>query len=86
MRSVLDFYRARPVVGVLVFVVGLAIAVATTTFQKGDGIVLPIAFTALMGILVGSVVAVGQRNRREEQERELERALDAPPAEPEPRR
>jgi NhaP-type Na+/H+ or K+/H+ antiporter len=82
MRSVLDFYRARPVVGVLVFVVGLGIAVATAALQKGDGIVLPIAFTALMGILVGSVVALGQRNRRAAQDRELEQALDAADAEP----
>jgi NhaP-type Na+/H+ or K+/H+ antiporter len=82
MRSVLDFYRARPVVGVLVFVVGLAIAVATTTLQKGDGIVLPVAFTALMGILVGSVVALGQRNRRAARDAELEAALDAAEAEP----
>jgi NhaP-type Na+/H+ or K+/H+ antiporter len=82
MRSVLDFYRARPVVGVLVFVVGLGIAVATATLQKGDGIVLPIAFTALMGILVGSVVALGQRNRRAAVDRELERAIDAADAEP----
>jgi NhaP-type Na+/H+ or K+/H+ antiporter len=84
MRSVLDFYRARPVVGMLVFVVGLGIAVATATLQKGDGIVLPIAFTALMGILVGSVVALGQRNRRAAEDRELERALDAADAEPPP--
>jgi NhaP-type Na+/H+ or K+/H+ antiporter len=82
MRSVLAFYRARPIVGVLVFAIGLAIAVATASLQKGDGIVLPIAFTALMGILVGSVVAIGQRNKRTAQDAELERALDAADAEP----
>jgi NhaP-type Na+/H+ or K+/H+ antiporter len=82
MRSVLAFYRARPVVGVLVFAIGLAIAVATVSLQKGDGIILPIAFTALMGILVGSVVAFGQRNKRATQDAELERALDAADAEP----
>jgi hypothetical protein len=65
VRSVLDFYRARPLVGSLVFVVGLAIAVATVSLQKGDGIILPIAFTAAMGIVVGSVVALGQRRRRD---------------------
>jgi NhaP-type Na+/H+ or K+/H+ antiporter len=71
MRSVVDFYRARPLVGALVFAVGLAIAVATVTFQKGDGVILPIAFTAAMGLLVGSVVAIGARRRRR----------DAPPLE-----
>jgi NhaP-type Na+/H+ or K+/H+ antiporter len=71
MRSVVDFYRARPLVGILVFAVGLAIAVATVTFQKGDGVILPIAFTAAMGLLVGSVVAIGARRRRR----------DAPPLE-----
>jgi NhaP-type Na+/H+ or K+/H+ antiporter len=63
MRSVLAFYRARPLVGIVVFAVGLAIAVATVTLQSGDGVILPIAFTALMGILVGSVLAIGQRRR-----------------------
>jgi hypothetical protein len=64
MRSVLDFYRARPLVGVLVFVIGLAVAVGTTTLKKGDGIVLPMAFVILVGLIVGSVVALGQRRRR----------------------
>jgi NhaP-type Na+/H+ or K+/H+ antiporter len=64
MRSIVAFYRARPLVGVVVFTVGLAIAVATTALQDGDGIVLPIAFTALMGLIVGSVVAFGQRRGR----------------------
>jgi hypothetical protein len=63
MRSVLAFYRARPLVGIVVFAVGLVIAVATVTLQSGDGVILPIAFTALMGILVGSVLAIGQRRR-----------------------
>ncbi|HMJ32933.1 MAG TPA: hypothetical protein VK501_03365 [Baekduia sp.] len=73
MRSVVDFYRARPLVGVLVFCVGLAIAVATVSLQKGDGIILPVAFTALMGIVVGSVVGLGSRNRRR---REAEESFD----------
>jgi hypothetical protein len=82
MRSVLDFYRARPVVGVLVFAIGLGIAVATAAVQDGGGVILPIAFTAFMGIVVGSVLALGQRNRRAAQDRELERALEAADAEP----
>jgi hypothetical protein len=68
VRSIVDFYRARPVVGVIVFVIGLAVAVATVTLQKGDGVILPIAFTAAMGVVVGSAVAAGQRRRRDEQE------------------
>jgi hypothetical protein len=64
MHNVVAFYRARPLVGILVFVVGLAIAIATVSLQKGDGIILPIAFTAFMGIIVGSVVAIGQRNKQ----------------------
>ncbi|QEC49471.1 hypothetical protein FSW04_19130 [Baekduia soli] len=63
MRTVIDFYRARPVVGVIVFVVGLAVAIATETLQSGDGIVLPIAFVALAGILVGGLLSLGQRRR-----------------------
>ncbi|WP_445150108.1 hypothetical protein [Baekduia sp. Peel2402] len=64
MRSVLDFYRARPLMGVLVFVIGLAVAVGTTTLKQGDGIILPMAFVILIGLIVGSVVAIGQRRRR----------------------
>jgi len=64
MRSVVAFYRARPLVGVLVFTLGLVIAVATTALKSGDGVILPIAFCAFMGLIVGSVVAVGQRRSR----------------------
>jgi NhaP-type Na+/H+ or K+/H+ antiporter len=82
MRSVLDFYRARPVVGVVVFAVGLVVAVATTSLKKGDGIILPIAFVILIGLIVGSVVAFGQRNRRAAQDRDLEAAFHAADGEP----
>jgi hypothetical protein len=64
VRSVVAFYRARPIVGILVFVIGLAVAVATTSLQSGDGVVLPIAFVALMGLIVGGIVAMAQRRRR----------------------
>jgi hypothetical protein len=81
MRSVVAFYRARPLVGVLVFTVGLAIAVATTALQDGGGVVLPIAFTAAMGLVVGSVVALSQRRGR------ADRAGDGSVADPrDPRR
>jgi len=63
MRSVIAFYRARPVIGLVVFAIGLAIAVATVMLQDGDGVILPIAFTAFMGIVVGSILAIGQRRR-----------------------
>jgi NhaP-type Na+/H+ or K+/H+ antiporter len=82
MRSVLDFYRARPVVGVLVFVIGLAVAVATTSLKKGDGVILPIAFVIFIGLVVGSVVAYGQRSRRAARERELEAAFHGTDGEP----
>jgi NhaP-type Na+/H+ or K+/H+ antiporter len=82
MRSVLDFYRARPLVGVIVFVIGLAVAVATTALKKGDGIILPMAFVILLGLIVGSVVAYGQRNRRAAQDRDLEQALHAADGDP----
>jgi uncharacterized membrane protein YczE len=64
MRSVVAFYRARPLVGILVFAIGLAIAVATAMLGSEDGVVLPIAFTALMGLIVGSAVAMAQRRRQ----------------------
>ncbi|HET6506208.1 MAG TPA: hypothetical protein VFG42_05430 [Baekduia sp.] len=84
MRSVLDFYRARPVTGIAIFLIGLAVAVATTSLKKGDGVILPIAFVIFAGLIVGSVVALGQRNRRAARERELEAAYQATPADGEP--
>lgn len=72
VRSVVDFYRARPLIGVLVFTVGLAVAVATEALQEGDGIILPIAFVAAMGILVGSVVAATQRRARSSDDRDVQ--------------
>lgn len=69
MRSVIAFYRARPLVGVLIFTIGLAIAVATAMLQDGGGVVLPIAFCAFMGLVVGSVLAIGQRRRRAAEDR-----------------
>ena len=80
MRSVVDFYRARPLVGIIVFCVGLAIAVATVSLQKGDGIVLPVAFTALMGVVVGGVVGLARRRR--ESEFDFEAAEVDEPVEP----
>jgi predicted PurR-regulated permease PerM len=82
MRSVVAFYRTRPLVGAIVFVIGLAMAIATAALQTGGGVILPIALAAFLGILVGSVVAVGQRNKRAAEDRELERALDAADTEP----
>lgn len=82
MRSVLDFYRARPIVGIIVFAVGLAVAVATTSLKKGDGVILPIAFVIFLGLIVGSIVAFGQRSRRAHEDRELEAAYHAADGEP----
>jgi FtsH-binding integral membrane protein len=65
VRSVVDFYRSRPVVGIVVFVIGLAVAVATSVLHSGDGFVLLIAFTAAVGLLVGlAVSALAQRRER----------------------
>jgi xanthine/uracil/vitamin C permease (AzgA family) len=64
MRSVVAFYRARPLVGVLVFVIGLAITIATVMLRDGGGVLLPVAMCAVAGLIVGSVLAVGQRRRR----------------------
>jgi hypothetical protein len=68
MRSIVAFYRARPLVGVVVFTVGLAIAVATAALQDGGGVVLPIAFTAFAGLVVGSIIALAQRRGRDDDE------------------
>ena len=82
MRSVLDFYRARPVVGAIVFVIGLAMAIGTAALQNGGGVILPIVLAIFCGIVVGSVVAIGQRNKRAAEDRDLEQALEAADTEP----
>jgi FtsH-binding integral membrane protein len=65
VRSVVDFYRSRPVAGIIIFVIGLAVAVAVSTLHSGDGFVLLVAFTAAVGLVVGlAVSAVGQRRER----------------------
>jgi hypothetical protein len=60
MRSVIAFYRARPLVGVVMFVLALAIGATTALLQDGGGIVLPIAMCALLGLIAGLVLAAGQ--------------------------
>ena len=56
MRGVLDFYRRNPVVLAVVVVIGLAISIAAASSNDG-GIVLPVLFLALVGVLVGLVIA-----------------------------
>ena len=63
MRNVVDFYRQRPLVGVIVALIGLGVAWATVSMRNGDGVVLPIFFTAVVGALVGSVIGWSQKRR-----------------------
>ena len=56
MRSVIDFYRRNPLVLVLVLVVGGALCAAVAATASG-GIVGPVIFVALIGVLVGLGVA-----------------------------
>jgi len=60
MRDIIDFYRRNPLVLALVAVGGLALSVAVAV-SAGDGIVLPIIFVALVGLLVGSAIAWARR-------------------------
>jgi hypothetical protein len=77
MRSVIAFYRARPLVGAIVFVIGLAIAVLTVMLKDGGGVILPIALCVFAGFAVGGIVAIGQRRRNELYDLdEYEAALD----------
>jgi hypothetical protein len=77
MRSVIAFYRARPLVGVIVFIIGLLIALLTVMLKDGGGIILPIALCVFAGFAVGAVVAYGQRRKNELYDLdEYEAALD----------
>jgi hypothetical protein len=63
VRSVIDFYRRRPLVLAVAVVIGAAVAIATTTLGSGDGLLLPLAFVAIAGILVGAVIGATGRRR-----------------------
>lgn len=63
MRSVIAWYRARPVTGAIVFIVGLAFALVTVMLKDGGGVILPIALGVFAGFAVGAVVAIGQRRK-----------------------
>ena len=56
MRSVIDFYRRNPLVLALVLVVG-AVLCAVVAATASGGIVGPVVFVAIVGILVGLGVA-----------------------------
>jgi FtsH-binding integral membrane protein len=60
MRDIIDFYRRNPLVLALVAVGGLALSLAVAS-AAGDGIVLPIVFVALVGVLVGLAIAWTRR-------------------------
>jgi predicted Na+-dependent transporter len=75
MRSVIAFYRKRPMVAVVVFAIGLAICVATAMFKDDGGIILPVALVVLAGFIVGAVLAIGQRREQARHHDELA-ALD----------
>ena len=60
MRSIIDFYRSNLVVTAIIVVIAVALAVLTMTFSTG-GLLLPVAFALLAGLLVGIVLAVFQK-------------------------
>jgi hypothetical protein len=60
MREIIDFYRRNPLVLALVAAGGLALSLAVAA-SAGDGIVLPIVFVALVGVLVGLGIAWTRR-------------------------
>ncbi len=60
MRDIIDFYRRNPLVLALVAVGGLALSLVVAT-SAGEGIVLPIVFVALVGLVVGLAIAWTRR-------------------------
>ena len=60
MRGIIAFYRRNPLVLVLVAAGGLALSLAVAG-SAGDGIVLPIVFVALVGLVVGLGIAWTRR-------------------------
>jgi FtsH-binding integral membrane protein len=63
MRSVVDFYRRRPAILVVVLVVGVAVVIATTSMKGEDAVILPVAFVVLVGLVVGTLIGAAQRGR-----------------------
>ena len=60
MRDIISFYRRNPLVLAVVLVGGLALSLAVAG-AAGDGIVLPIFFVALVGVIVGLWIAWARR-------------------------
>ena len=60
MQSLIDFDRRSPLMTMVLVLCALAVAVLTVAFGSG-GILLPIVFALLIGLLAGIVVAVVQR-------------------------
>jgi hypothetical protein len=75
MRSVIAFYRQRPMVAVVVIAIGLAICIATAMLKGDGGVILPIGLVVLAGFIVGAVLAIGQRRDQARQAEDLA-ALD----------
>jgi hypothetical protein len=60
VRWIIDFYRGNPLVAAVVVAMAIGLAAATLIFSTG-GLLLPVAFALLAGLLVGIVLAVLQR-------------------------
>lgn len=65
MRSILDFYRSNPLVLLLAIAVGLALSLLVAV-GGSDGIVGPIVFAVVIGVLVGLGVAWARQPPRED--------------------
>jgi hypothetical protein len=63
MREIIEFYRRNPLVLVLVAAGGLALSLVVAA-SAGDGIVLPIFFVAVVGLLVGLGIAWTRKRSR----------------------
>lgn len=60
MREIVDFYRRRPVVGVLVALLGLGLALAVAGVGSLDRPVAAVALALVLGLVVGGAIAAAQ--------------------------
>jgi len=63
VRDVVDFYRRRPFVGVIVALLGLGLAVSTAALGTAQRPVAAVVLAVVLGLLVGGAMAAAQRSR-----------------------
>lgn len=61
LREIVAFYRSRPVLGLFVALLGLALAALVAVLGTLDRPVAAVALALMLGLVVGGAIAAAQR-------------------------